>query len=93
MSDIDVDAIRTAGYLYFLPDDDPRTPAALLELSHLQFGALNEPIAAAETCKRILRLQPENAEAHRRLIFYYAMSRQRSPLVAEARRAIAAGRA
>ncbi len=85
------DAIRTASYLYYLPDGDPRTPAGLLELSHLQFGALNQPIAAAETCKRILRLQPDLSEAHRRLIFYYAMSRQRGPMLAEARRAIAAG--
>jgi tetratricopeptide (TPR) repeat protein len=85
------DAAHTAAYLYFLPDDDPRTPSALLELSHLQFGTLNQPIAAAETCRRILRLQPDVTEAHRRLIFYYAMSRQRAPMIAEARRAVAAG--
>jgi tetratricopeptide (TPR) repeat protein len=85
------DAIRTATYLYYLPDGDPLTPAGLLELSHLQFGVLNQPIAAAETCRRILRLQPDHSEAHRRLIFYYAMSRQRAPMIAEARRAIEAG--
>ncbi|MBW3599542.1 MAG: hypothetical protein KY475_20000, partial [Planctomycetes bacterium] len=85
------DAVRTATYLYYLPDDDPRTPAALLELSHLQFGELNQPLAAAETCKRILRIQPDVSEAHRRLIFFYAMSRQREPMIAEARRAIAVG--
>jgi|CXWL01.1.fsa_nt_gi Flp pilus assembly protein TadD len=83
--------IRTASYLYYLPNDDPRTPAALLELSHMQFGVLNQPIAAAQTCERILRIQPDNAEAHRRLIFYYAMSRQRARMIEEARRAIGVG--
>ncbi len=85
------DSIRTAYYLYHLPDSDARTPVALFELSHLQFGALNQPIAGAETCERILRLQPQASEAHRRLLFYYAMSRQRGKLIAEARRAIATG--
>lgn len=83
--------IRTATYLYHLPNSDPRSPAALLELSHLQFGKLNQPIAAAATCERILRIQPDNSEAHRRLIFYYAMSRQRARMIAEARRAIQVG--
>ncbi len=83
--------IRSASYLYYLPNDDPRTPAALLELSHLQFGALNQPIAAAKTCERILRIQPAIAEAHRRLVFYYAMSRQRAEMIREARRAIGVG--
>src|SRR3990170_6783358 len=45
------DDIRTATYLYYLPNNDPRAPAALLELSHLQFGSLNQPIAAASTCE------------------------------------------
>jgi tetratricopeptide (TPR) repeat protein len=83
--------IRTASYLYYLPNDDPRTPVALLELSHMQFGILNQPIAAAQTCERILSIQPDNAEAHRRLIFYYAMSRQRARMIEEARRAIQLG--
>jgi len=83
--------VRSAAYLYYLPNDDPRTPVALLELSHLQFGVLNQPIAAAQTCRRILNIQPDNAEAHRRLIFFYAMSRQRGPMIEEARRAIAVG--
>ncbi|MAD81037.1 MAG: hypothetical protein CMJ50_09385 [Planctomycetaceae bacterium] len=83
--------LRTATYLYHLPDTDPRSPAALLELSHLQFGKLNQPIAAAATCQRILRVQPDASEAHRRLIFFYAMSRQRARMIAEARRAIQVG--
>lgn len=83
--------VRTAGYLYYLPNDDPRTPAALLELSHLQFGNLNQPIAAAQTCERILRLKPDASEARRRLIFYYAMSRQRDKMIKQARAAIQTG--
>ena len=82
---------RSAGFLYFLPNDDPRTPAALLELSHVQFGVLNQPVAAAQTCERIIHLQPDASEAHRRLVFFYAMSRQRLRLIAEARRAIYVG--
>ena len=82
---------HAAAYLYYLPDDDPRTTAALLELSHLQFGVLNQPMAAAQTCQRILGIQPDASEAHRRLVFFYAMSRQRAPLIKEARRAIRVG--
>ncbi|HUG71608.1 MAG TPA: hypothetical protein VMM76_27945 [Pirellulaceae bacterium] len=82
---------RSAAYLYYLPNNDPRTPAALLELTHLQFGVLNQPIAAAKTCERILRIQPDFAEAHRRLVLFYAMSRQRLRLIEETRRAIQVG--
>jgi Flp pilus assembly protein TadD len=93
------DDFRTAYYLYHLPDADPRSPAGLLELSHLQFGNLNQPFAAAATCERILRIPspPSEAnrqlarEAHRRLIFFYTMSRQRGRMIAEARRAIRVG--
>ena len=83
--------LRSAGYLYYLPNDDPRTPDALLALSHMQFGGLNQPVAAARTCERIIHIQPDAGEAHRRLIFFYAMSRQRLRLIKEARRAIQVG--
>jgi tetratricopeptide (TPR) repeat protein len=83
--------VRVADYLTRLPDQDPRTPAGLLELSHLQFGDLNRALDAAETCRRIIQLEPRSAEAHRRLIFFYAMTRQRAKMIAEARRAIEIG--
>lgn len=90
--------IQTGVYLSMLPDNDERSPRALLELSHLQFWDFNQPIAAEETYKRILDIpvwtkknEAFRREAHRRLIFYYAMSRQRDRIIEEANRAIEGG--
>jgi tetratricopeptide (TPR) repeat protein len=82
---------RTAEYLLQVPDGDPRTPAALLELSDLLFYTLNRPLEGAATCERILRVDPTNDEAHRRLIFFYAMTVQRQKMIRQARRAIDLG--
>ncbi|MHB8970894.1 MAG: tetratricopeptide repeat protein [Pirellulaceae bacterium] len=71
-------ALERAIYLLdLLPDDDPLTPPALVEQSSILFGPLNRPIRAAEVLERAVRLDPRNAEARRRLIFFYAFTLQR----------------
>lgn len=74
-----------------LPDGDPLTLIALGDRADLLFGDLQDPREAAQTCERILRLDPANGEAHRRLCFFYAATLQREKLAAQARRAIDLG--
>ncbi|HUG71607.1 MAG TPA: tetratricopeptide repeat protein [Pirellulaceae bacterium] len=74
-----------------LPDDDPMTPPALLECSHLLFGPLNRPLDAAEVLERALRCDPSMREARRRLIYFYAFTLQRRKMVEHAYAAIEHG--
>jgi tetratricopeptide (TPR) repeat protein len=74
-----------------LPDGDPLTLIALGDRADLLFGDLQDPREAARTCERILRIDPANGEAHRRLCFFYAATLQREKLAAQARRAIDLG--
>ncbi|MBP87243.1 MAG: hypothetical protein CMJ64_11065 [Planctomycetaceae bacterium] len=53
-----------------LPDDDPMTPPALLECSHLLFGPLNRPLDGAELLERAFRSDPSMREARRRVIYF-----------------------
>lgn len=96
------DLQAAAAVLEQLPDTDPRTPQALLELSHLYFGDVNKPLSGVRTCERVIRialsgLLPEQdglaaaAEANRRLVFFYGVTRQRNKLLAACRAAIAGG--
>lgn len=71
-----------------VPDGDPRCVGALLQRVELLFRDLNEPREAAETCQRILRIDPRNHVAHQRLIFLSAMTLQRRDMVRQIRRAI-----
>ena len=82
---------RAAEYLGHIPDDDPRAVEALLQRVDMLFGDCARPFAAAETCETILALAPSCGPAHRRLIFFYAVTLQRTRVAEQARRAIAAG--
>jgi len=66
----------TAKCLASLRDDDPKCVGALTELVELQLAKLNRPLDAVETCQRILRIAPGTCVAHKRLIFFYAMTLQ-----------------
>lgn len=85
------DIERAAAYLGRIPDDDPRAVEALLQRVDMLFGDLARPFAAAETCERILALAPSCGPAHRRLIFFYAVTLQRTRVAEQARRAIESG--
>jgi len=82
---------ESAEVLQALPEQDPKTIAAWLELSNLQFGLLNRPFDGVATCERILQIQPRILEAHRRLIFFYAITLQRVKLTSQIYRAIELG--
>lgn len=93
---------KAAEVLEQLPDTDPRSPQALLELSHLYFGDVNLPLSGVRTCERVIRISlsgllPESdglaaaAEANRRLVFFYGITRQRNKLLTACRAAIAGG--
>lgn len=55
----------------------------------LQFGPLNQPLAAAESCQRLLKSDPNSKVAHQRLIYFYAMTLQRRKLIEQVRDAVA----
>lgn len=82
---------RMAGYIERMPDNDPKKPAALLDVATAYFGPLNQPSLGETACLRSLQLEPNNAEARRRLVFYYCMTLQRAKMVEHARDAIATG--
>lgn len=81
-------AARAASYLERLPEDDERTPDAMLELANLYFGEVNRPEKGEAALLKAIRINPELGEAHRRLIFYYGITLQRPKMIAQAREAI-----
>jgi tetratricopeptide (TPR) repeat protein len=80
---------RVVGYLMQLPTDAP--VEALIDLSRLQFEALDDPMAALETTQRIAKRMPSNREAHLQLLYFWAMTRQSAKLIDEAKRGIQDG--
>lgn len=77
-----------ARYMGSLPTDDPKYAAAMLKKIDLEFGLLNDPFAAVETCQQVISIEPRTTEAHQRLIFFYAMTYQREKLIEAIRSAI-----
>lgn len=82
------DLTQAAEYLRQIPDTDPQAAESLLALADFQFHELNKPFDAEATCQRILRINPAEGEAHRRLIFFYGMTLQRQKMARQAREAI-----
>lgn len=82
---------RAAGYLDQLPDEDWRTPTAMLELATMNFGPLNRPVRGEAALQRAIALDPMHAEARRRLVFFYGITLQRTKMAEEAREAIERG--
>ncbi|MEC9093218.1 MAG: hypothetical protein VX438_10960, partial [Planctomycetota bacterium] len=80
--------IKEIEYLSNMPATGPF--ASLVHLSDLQFR--NNRVKEAEASfQGLVAREPKSKEAHRRLNFFYAMTRQRNALVAESRRAISGG--
>ena len=78
----------SAKVLSAVPDDCPEKLTAWRALAELQMGPLNDPLAAAQTLCRILERDPLSEFGNQRLIFFYAMTRQRQEMVREVRRAM-----
>jgi tetratricopeptide (TPR) repeat protein len=54
-------------------------------------GPLGKPLSGVAVCERILQFRPNLGAAHRRLIFFYAITLQRAKVVAQARACIEQG--
>jgi len=79
---------RAAQCLGALDESDPKCLPALLELVEMQLGKFNRPLEAMETCRRIIKINPNVPGAHQRLTFFYAMTLQRREMIREIRRTI-----
>lgn len=75
-----------------IPPSDPKWLPALVSLSSLQFGPLNDPLKGVKTCERLLSVEPKTTSAHQQLIEFYALSLQRRQLEHQIRFAISSMR-
>lgn len=75
-------------YLKRVPLTDADGERAAEALIEIQFGRLNRPQDAADSCLALLEQHPEAKLAHQRLIFYYAFTLQRQKLIQQIRRAV-----
>lgn len=78
-------------YLGLVPLDDQRAAEATERRMKLLFEPLNKPRAAARECERLLELDPANKIARQRLVFFLAMTFQRTELIRRIREGIARG--
>lgn len=76
-------------FLSHVPPDSQFGRRALEARIELQFGPLNQPLAAVEACQALLLSDPNSKLAHQRLIFYFAFTLQRQKLIEQVRDAIA----
>ena len=81
--------VAADGFLAKVPPTSEFGVRALVTRIELQFGPLNQPLAAVESCLSLLKCDPTSKVAHQRLIFFYAFTLQRRKLIEEARVAIA----
>jgi len=73
-----------------IPDSDRSAVPALLEVSHLAFGPLNDPLKGIEASERIIRIDPNESGAQQQLIMIYAATLQRQRLLRQVHAAIEA---
>jgi tetratricopeptide (TPR) repeat protein len=82
---------RAYGYLTQMPENG--TLDAWLLKGEIEHESLNDPIASLESCNKSIAIAPSNSEAHHRLMYFWAMSRQLSSLKSEIERGIQSGAA
>lgn len=83
------DIVEAQDFLQQLPDTSDKIIPSLLLASELQLGPGNLPLAAPETLKRILKIDPSMTTAQQRLIFFYALTLQRTKMLRQLRQAVA----
>lgn len=83
------DFVSADRFLAKVPPTGELGVRALESRIELQFGPLNQPLAAAESCLSLLQCDPASQVAHQRLIFFYAFTLQRRKLIEEVRVAVA----
>ena len=69
-------AASTFEFLRDYPRESKDDIPWLTLLVDLQFGPLHKPEDGAETCREILRLDPDSASTRQRLLFFYAVTVQ-----------------
>ncbi|MFN7293059.1 MAG: hypothetical protein ACK5YR_17935 [Pirellula sp.] len=82
---------RSYGYLTQMPENG--TLEAWLLKGEIEHESLNDPLASLESCNKSLTIDPANSEAHHRLLYFWAMSRQVGLLKSEIERGIKSGAA
>lgn len=82
------DLVSTNDFLGKVPPTSPFGVRALEARIELQFGPLNQPLAAVESCQALLQCDPASKVAHQRLIFFFAFTLQRQKLIEEIREAV-----
>lgn len=71
-----------------VPDSHPRVADALHKHLALTSGPMNRPLEAAETLERLLVVDPQNPEVHRRAIAFFAQTFQHARLMEQIRSSI-----
>lgn len=80
---------QTADALGKIPPSDPRYLKVLELRGDLLLSELGQPLAAIENWRKILSTKPDDAVAHQRLIYVFALTQQRANLVNQVRESIA----
>ena len=89
------DVVEAQDYLQQIPDTSDKVVPSLLMASELLLGPANLPLAAPETLQRILEIDPlrmtaqQRKTAQQRLIFFYALTLQRTKMLKQLRQAVA----
>jgi tetratricopeptide (TPR) repeat protein len=76
--------------LLSVPEESRKAAAAYLEASHILFGPAGQPLKGVEICRRVVDIEPTSVDAWRRLIFFYAITLQRTEMLTEIDNAIRA---
>lgn len=79
---------QAVAFLGQFPEHDLRAPQVLAEKANLEWGELNRPFDALQTCEDLIHLRPTTTYAHARIISFYTMTLQRSKMLMSIRRAI-----
>ena len=82
------DMAAAVDLLTSLPDESDKTVAALMTAVDIQFQELQRPLDGLNTLDRLIRLAPEVSGFRRRQLFFYAMTLQRTKLIAAIRSSI-----
>ncbi|XZE19665.1 hypothetical protein SH449x_004991 [Pirellulaceae bacterium SH449] len=80
-------------YAYLAEMPQPGTLEAWLLKGEIELNALDAPLASIDSCERAVSIDPSNAEAHHRLLYFWSMSRQTNRLKREIERGIKNGAA
>ncbi len=83
------DFVAASQFLAKVPSESEFGIPALETRIELQFGPLNQPRAAVESCQRLLHADPNSKLAHQRLIYFFAFTLQRRKLIDQVRDAVA----